>query len=334
MLGPEFIAAFPSSSALRGYRLKFSRFRLVLPLLILVVLGEVGAGARPDGGASVTTQVQIDFIKENRAPVSYELRNGVLFFRVTIAEREAWAIFDSGSDESIIDANFANEAGLPPGEPNGALRTPTGMVPKRLIKDVPVVIPGQLRFRAPLAIANISAYYVHVGRRIDLVLGKEYISSLELIVSTQSKAFLLARSGTLAPPSEYPAIALQQCGRYAGVQIVIPPNHACVSIDMGFNGELALEPSIWGRLVPEDIKRTSEVVVNGEGAPSASKAGLLPEVRIGTVVTRDVRTSILGAPGMGDGRLGMGFLTSFDFVLDIGAGKLWLAPVGSFHLPG
>ena len=103
---------------------------------------------------------------------------------------------------------------------------------------------------------------------------------------------------------------------------------------MGFNGELALEPSIWGRLVPEDIKRTSEVVVYGEGAPSASKAGLLPEVRIGTVVTRDVRTSILGAPGMGDGRLGMGFLTSFDFVLDIGAGKLWLAPVGSFHLPG
>ena len=314
--------------------MKFSRLRFLLRPLILIVLGEAGANARPDHETSVTTQVQIDFIKENRAPVSFELRNGVLLFRVTIAEREAWAIFDSGSDESIIDTDFAHEAGLPPGEPNGELRTPTGTVPKRLIKDVPVVIPGQLRFRAPLAKADISEYYVHVGRRIDLVLGKEYTSSLELIVSTQAKAFLLARSGSLTPPSEYPAIVLQQCGRYAGVEIVIPPNHACVSIDMGFNGELALEPSIWGRLAPEDVKLTPEVVVNGEGVPSPSKAGLLPEVRIGAIVTRDVRTSILSAPGMGDGRLGMGFLTSFDFVLDIGAGKLWLAPVGSFHLPG
>lgn len=299
-----------------------------------MVLGEGGASARPDGGTSVTTQVQIDFIKENRAPVSYEMHNGILLFKVTVAEHEAWAIFDSGSDESIVDANFAHEAGLSSGEPNGALRTPTGMVPKRLIKDVPVVIPGQLRFRAPLAVANLSEYYVRVGRRIDLVLGKEYISSLELIVSAQSKSFLLARSGALSPPGEYPAIALQQCGRYAGVQIVISPNHACVSIDMGFNGELALEPSIWDRVAPKDIKLTSEVVVNGEGVPSTSKAGLLPEVRIGTIVTRDVRTSILSAPGTGDGRLGMGFLTSFDFALDIGAGKLWLAPLGSFHLPG
>lgn len=67
--------------------------------------------------------------KDGRAPLAYALVEGNIVFKATLADREIWAILDTGAERSIVDVGFAGQARLTVGPPEGTIRTSTGPVP-------------------------------------------------------------------------------------------------------------------------------------------------------------------------------------------------------------
>lgn len=281
----------------------------------------------PENGS---TSFHIDFVKQGRAPVPFEMHNGILYFHMNIGGRDGQATWDNGMPGSVIDSSFASAAGLPEGRPYAPLNTATGSLPSRQIADVPLIIPGEIETRAPLRSVDLGMLSGKAGRKIDLILGHEMLSVLEMLVSSGSHRLMLGASGSLIPPSKFPLVPISQ-GRTIEVQI--GEKTLSLELDLGLNADMALTPAAWSRVAPSGAHVAQHQMSNTEGKAFTVDAGQLPRVMLGATEATDVGVDISSheKPGI-DGRVGLGLLSRFDFILDLGAGKLWLAPSGAFHL--
>jgi hypothetical protein len=279
---------------------------------------------------TATVQVSVNLIKEGRAPVPFELVKGNILFRAHVAGKDVWAMLDNRADPSLIDTGFARDAGLRVGPPTGVIRTATGVLEKSLLFDVPIAIPGQVEFRAPITAVDLSAYSKIMEHSIQLVVGREYLGNMELFVSPGSKTFMLGRSGSLVPPNRFAPIILEN--NRPQLKLLISGREALVTLDLGFSGALMLNPSAWARLAP-GTKLTPHMIANGEGKLIDAKLGYVPEVVIGQLTAKNLPVNIAPTvPADSDGLLGMGILSRFDFLLDIPASKLWIAPLSAFQV--
>lgn len=169
------------------------------------------AGPQPVAAESPPAEVSVHFLA--RAPVPFELVRGALFFKAVVKGRDAWATLDNGASESLLDRAFALNAGLALGEPNGELSTPTAKISKRSVTDVPILIPGAIEFTAPLSAVDLAPFSSALGRKIEFVLGREYLSKLELLVASGAGEFMLGPTGSLVPPRTVsPDRAYRQAG--------------------------------------------------------------------------------------------------------------------------
>lgn len=261
-----------------------------------------------------------------RSPTPYEAVNRLIIFKANVAGRDVWALLDTGAGSSLIDLAFARDAGLSVGAPEGTINTPTGSLPKRRVSDVPVVIPGQWEARAPaLAAIDLKPTSDMVGRKIDFVLGANFLSPLAVLIDPGRSTFQMGPSGAVKMSPGFPSAPLQNGKSH--VEVMIGGRPAVVAIDTGFTGALTLTPAAWARIGSKDAKLRSGAVVHGEGERYMVDIAEAPEVVLGPMRSRNVDVQIRPLPPEhADGLLGMGFLDRYFFVLDQGAGKLWLAP--------
>lgn len=264
----------------------------------------------------------IDFARgPERRPVALDIVNNIPMFRARIDGEDVWTVLDNHADDSLIDANFARQHGFEFGAPISPLRTPTGSVERRRVHDVPVEIPGQMRFIAPFSAVDLSFPTRAAGRSITLVLGKEYFENLALLIRANSLSF--GPSGSLRASAKAPFVDLLNDGPQ--VQLQIGQARLVLTIDLGFNGELSLSQAAWSELGLLDRPLFTKRTANLDGRAYDSKHTKVSHVVIGPVVANDVDVSLDPMlPRDGDGRIGFGFLDRFDFALDVRAGKLWL----------
>ena len=259
-----------------------------------------------------------------------ELVNRVLVFQAQINGRDAWALLDNGSRDSLVDTDFARSLGLELSAPVSPLRTMTGgSIERRRVAPVEIKIPGQADIDTPLSAVDLSLFSKLVGRPISLILGQEYFQNLLFLIMLDNRTFQLGPSGSLRAPTDVPYITLKNDIPQLAIQV--NGQTAVVGLDMGYNGDLSLSPAAWGRLGFDKLKTFEARSARLDARIVAEKGAVVERVRLGPIDVHSVNVRV--QPTMtkyGDGSIGFGLLSRFDFAVDIKAGRIWLlSRVGS-----
>lgn len=285
------------------------------------------AAAVPAEGGGADT-ITASFV-EQRKPVPFDFGDGHIFFSAVIEGQSLRALLDNRSENNILGINAAKRLGLSLAK-GPDLLTPTGAVQRFEIASVAVEIPGQIRFRGPTSSIDLAPISATLDRPLDYIFGREFLARIELIVSSGKQTFYLFPSGSQTPPAQYPMIALDDDRPRISVEINGHP--AKVTIDLGFSGQLRVSPAVARRFGLRTDESQATAISDAQGGSMRAEGGRT-NMALGSVRAANVQFSIApNLPEDGDGVLGLGFFRNYDFVLDIQARKLWLAPLSAFDL--
>lgn len=288
------------------------------------------AQGRPRAAASAPAPVDLAFLPpEQRAPLPFISLGGLMLISARIAGHDVSLILDNRAEDSAIDTALARRLGLQFTGVTGRLTTPGGTIAKERVVNVPIVIPGQMRLRVRLSAVDLAAFSKIVGRRIDGLLGRDYFHALAVSVNSDARHVEFAPSGSARVAPDHLLVALHN--DRPQLTVATGGKTARLTIDLGYNGSIRLGPAAWTRIAGTlDYRRAQATHLDGRLVEV--RHSRLPDLHIGTLSRRGVAVSrgpVL--PQDGDGTLGMGFLGLYNFVIDIGARKLWLGarePVG------
>lgn len=316
-----------------------------LTLLLITMLGLQSAAATTDSPATApqspvpekSSDPQIDrkgvtvrsVPLAQRAPVVYESQTGRILFRANILGRDVWAMLDTGASHSLMHIELARAAGLDLAPQEKPAKTTRGELAVWRVSDVAILIPGQFEVRHPwLAVADLSALSNTGDRKIEFMLGRDFLRSSVLLVDPAKRTLQFAPSGAFKAPATAVKISLQN--GEPQVEVRIGNEKVLVNIDTGFNGQLSLAPAAWARVLPKDVPTGSAMSMGAEGRTYATKSAVLPEIAIGSLSVTDVVVDESPAL-LGDGLLGMGILGKFRLALDIKMGVLWVGSSPPFR---
>jgi predicted aspartyl protease len=303
----------------------------VLALIFSGVLAGQGVSPPPPSPSPPTTSIEIQ-VRARFAPpaahkpAAYELVRGHVTFKAVVAGRDVWALLDTGAERSLIDTSLAADAGLQIGAPQGTVRTSTGSsIPKRRVSDVQISIPDQLEIQSPaVAGLDMAALSAAMGRKIEFVLGADFLSRLAFKLDPAKRTLDLYPSGVLQPPAGFPSLPLKDGYR---IEIDVDGKPVVVQVDLGAASALTLQPNAWRRVGPANASVERGETVGVDGLKQAADFGVLPVVSLGVNRYTNVRTKIFPWPSDDtEGAIGMDLLDRLFIVLDAQAGKMWLAP--------
>ncbi|KQV71139.1 MULTISPECIES: pepsin/retropepsin-like aspartic protease family protein [unclassified Caulobacter] len=256
----------------------------------------------------------------------YELVHGHIVLKAVVAGRDVWALVDTGAERSLIDTALAADAGLRIDAPQGTVRTSTGSsIPKRRVSDVEIKIPDQLEIHSPaVAGLDMTAMSAAMGRKVEFVLGADFLSMAAVKLDPAKRTLDLYPSGVLRPPAGFPSLPLK--GGYR-IEVLVDGKPVLVELDLGASGALTLEPATWARVGPANARVERGGTLGVDGRERAVDFGVLPAVSVGNNRYTNVRTQIMPWPGDDtEGAIGMDLLDQLFIVLDAKAGTIWLAP--------
>lgn len=260
-----------------------------------------------------------------RKPQSFEFIGNLIFFKARLADRDVWMLLDNRATRSLIDTGLAKSLNLKVEALEGrTIRTPTGALPYNIAMDVPLLVPGQMETRLPMATVDLRRLSGVINHPIEAVLGADLIGRSLLGIDPEKMTIQFAPAGaTMRMPVE--AIALASSRPQLDVMVGGKPVR--LTIDLGFNGALALTPEAWARVGPKDLQMQKGFTVHAEGQVYAHERTMLPQVEIGGVAHRNISVAVRTVlPGDGDGMIGMGLIGRFVTLLDTRSAKIWLVP--------
>lgn len=259
------------------------------------------------------------------------LVENLIVFRARVENSDVWAILDNGAGSSLIDEGVARRLGISVSAPIGEFKTATGQLERRATSSFSFSIPGMLTATSPLPATDLSFASKMLGRPIGLIIGRDFFSKLAFLIRPSRNTFELGPSGSVNIPQGLPGVDVG--GPYHEVTVEIDGKPFSLSLDLGYNGEIALTQSAWDRLALASKTRAIGSA-NLQGEVRTTLAGTAFLVKVGTIQTRNVAVKklVTGARlregGNYDGRLGMGFLAKYNFLLDLKAGRLWFVGRG------
>lgn len=269
---------------------------------------------------------------ENRKPTPFELFHRLILFEAQIEGRQVWALLDNGFDRTVMDTGFASSQGLNVTPTGGQLRSATGSLEGNIVSEAIISVPGQVSLRGSFLAADLSIMSRTIGRPISLVLGKELFQDMAVLIKPSDGTFEFWPSAALSLPPEAPrlqlpkdAVELVLNNDAPQLHVAIVGKPAVLTVDLGSNDMIALSEEAWEKLGLNDFATTEGQSMGPEGRPVTTRTTLVPDIAIGPI--RSFGVPVTAKPvlaGTGDGLLGTGYLSRFDFVIDIKARRLWL----------
>jgi hypothetical protein len=262
---------------------------------------------------------------EQRAPLAYESPSGHIFFRVKIAGQDSWGMLDTGSSASIVDVNVAKAAGLAAEPDERPISVPGGTMARWNASHVSILLPGQAELEySRLPVTDLGVLRVSAQRPVGFILGQDLLSRFAVIVDPDKQVLRFAPSGLFKAPPQFRAVPLRE-GK-PQVELGIGGQLMLATIDTGKNGDLDIQPALWGRYVPAGLAIGTTSTMALDGKLTRTKKAILPQVDLGPVRLSGVQITERALPQSWEqGSVGMGILGRFRFVLDLNARALWLA---------
>jgi hypothetical protein len=168
--------------------------------------------------------------------------------------------------------------------------------------EVRIRIPGQYESRySSLPTRDLGAVSSAADRKVEFVVGQDFLKPLVLVVDPLRRVFHFVPSGSFKTPVNTRQLPLSSVSP-PQIVVKLDRKEAIVALDTGFSGQLSLSTDASAKLAP---------------------TGTVREIEFGNFEARNIRIESVAAQ-TGDGRLGMGLLSKVRFALDITAGSLWV----------
>jgi hypothetical protein len=292
-----------------------------LGISTMALAGQAAPATPPPARTGALTPTAI------RQPVPFTIFRGKMLFAMTVQGRPATAILDSGADFSVVDNGFATAAGLSP-IASGQIDATIGKVSVGKVPGIDIEVPGQFTAQIPVLSTDLSKVSQLFGRKIDFILGGDFLRKLAVAIDFGAQRFRFGRTGL--QPAGLQAIPVE-LARYAPViQVQAGTQQLKLLLDLGAGGGLDLSPDAWTRIKPDGVRMTDGAAAAANGAVGIFPRARIAHVAIAGVDERDVEVNVQPVPehvsDKADGLIGLAILSRYDVVLDIPAGKLWLRP--------
>lgn len=252
-------------------------------------------------------------------------------FRMTVNGRTAVAILDTGVSYTVASTAFAAAIGLRPAA-SGRAEAVGGTVPLGWTAVEQLAIGGLSRSGGRVAVAELHAIATGGADPVDMLVGADLLAGQAIDIDYAARRFRLLPSGRMPFAGASAPLSLARAsGVFLSDATIGGRRLRPMIVDTGDGSEITLSREAFEatRLRPE---RLTSAYAYGLGGAIETDLTVLPAMRVGAMVARDVELRIERGGGFStltgtSGRIGSGFLQRYRVLLDPGARRMVLAPV-------
>lgn len=275
---------------------------------------------------------------------------GKVFVDVVLNGRPVEAMVDSGASYSGVDLALAAVLGIEAKGRRVTLRHVHGSSSGRWAQGVKLVVGGVAMTRA-MMVTDFSPLTESVLHPITVLLGADFLGGYVAEFDFDAGLLILHARDGFAPPSDAALLPLSRPRGLTGdgtpmtAPIIVEGAPLQALIDTGSQSPLIVSPSAAGRLKLLSGRRVSTSPIGGIGGVAAGRITSLKSLALGRHAFVDVPVQVTARDlSRIDANLGLEVLSCFHLWLDLGGGRMWLAPraaqppfqrnlIGFFGLP-
>lgn len=246
---------------------------------------------------------------------------GAPTFRAKIGDEIVCALFDTGSDRTVVDLALAKKLGLKIGELSKEARSLTGSLSASRVFAVPVKVPGQFRLNSSLIGIDLPDLECADGTSLSLILGQEFINAMVVVVDNSANQIAFHTSGAVTPaPDQYTRIAWTD----GTVQGNVAGRGAILKVDTGNASDLALQARHFDEFFDDMDQVTLPASTNASGRQEQSVGITSVEYSIGAVSMNGEAKRVANRDAVFVGNLGYPFFANGTAIFDAGQKSIWV----------
>ena len=307
----------PNIRSLKGS----SMFRGIAISLVLVGTAN-GQAILPVAGAQAREQTFAVHLVQGDAwaPLPYEQVKGVILLQAVVFGHPATVLLDNGTDRTVVDAGFAQRAGI--ALRNSSLGASTGQsrLSVRLVEGASLTLPHTLTAQGQMPAIDLAPMSAALGRPIAAVIGGDLLNRVAVMVRPGKQQLTIVGSGGITPGAGAVVIPVEKGNQ---VEAEINGKLVHLKIDLGSSGAIRLTDSAF-----DSVSATGSVLLSGSHTSADGVARttrmVKADLRIGSVTAKSTPIESGYAQLGADGLLGNGFLSHADTILDLKKGQLVL----------
>lgn len=280
----------------------------------------------------------------------FQILKGKIFIDVAVNGRPVQAMVDSGASYSGIDARLAETLGIVARGRRVSLRHVQGSSGGRWAEDVSLTVAGQSR-TGPMMVTDFGLLTASVLHPIVVLLGADflgrYVAEFDFdagrLTLHDRQGFSGPSAATLTPLSRPRGLSGEATPMTA--PMVVEGATVQALVDTGSQSPLIVSPPVARRLSLLEGRVVSTSPIGGIGGVAAGRITSLKSLALGRHAFVDVPVQVTARDlSRIDANLGLEVLSCFHLWLDLGGGRMWLAPraaqppfqrnlIGFFGLP-
>lgn len=303
----------------------------LLPLLAAAAAPLALPAAQPTGTTSLARDAEQRW-------VPFELTPGnQLRFTMTVDGRRAVAILDTGVSYSVLSRRFAQKAALKV-RAGGNATAIGGVVDIGWTPTGTVTLGGATRRGGGLTVATLPAIATGSAEAVDLLVGRDLTGAYALDIDYAARRFRLLPSGRMPFRGHAAPLAISRDRLVYVSEVTLGSARLRpMVVDTGDGSSITVTARGWADGQLTGIRTTTAVSFGLAGAVT-STIGIVPSLKLGELVARNVEVRVEPAGGFSDsidaaGRIGSGFLQNYRVLLDPTAGRMLLSPGPGADLP-
>lgn len=250
-------------------------------------------------------------------------------FDMTVDGRAVTAILDTGVSYSVLARRYADATKLAV-TAGGSATAIGGAVDIGWVATREMRLGGLTRIGGGLTVADLPAIATGSARPVDLLVGRDLIGDYALDIDYAARRFRLLRSGRMPFRGQVAPLAIARDKRvYIGEVALGAAELKPMVVDTGDGSSITVTAEGWREAKLAGVRTTSAISF-GLAGPVVSTIGIVPMLRMGQLVARNVEVRVEPVGGFSEtigaaGRVGSGFLQNYRVLLDPGAGRMVLS---------
>jgi hypothetical protein len=270
-------------------------------------------------------------VAPNPQSVPFELfRGNRIIVPARINGHETRVMLDTGASMTTLNREYARSIGLPEGFKMMA-KGAGGDTEAELVSGLTMEIGGYRTRNASVGVMDLWPIERSIGMPITAIFGRDFFNSAVISIDWAGKRLRISAPDSFRPSADATTVALAKIGPFNTIPVSIagaPPIAAL--LDLGNGGALVLPRTYWGDRAELTTLRSAAARVGGVGGMHPARAALVPQVRLAGANFAAVPALLSESGNDTDptqmANVGVGLLKQFKVDLDLGRGRIFLAP--------
>lgn len=299
--------------------------RAFLPLLLVcTAAGAASLPPRQPAVSSLAPDAETRWLPFEMTP------GNQMRFTMSVDGKPVSAILDTGVSYSVLAKRIADPARMRP-LPGGVATAIGGAVDIGWVDTRTVSIGALTRTGDGLTVADLPATAIGSARPPDLLVGRDLVGGYALDIDFAAGRFRLLPSGRMPFQGQSAPLSIASDRLVYVTELALGAHRfRPMIVDTGDGSAVTVTRAGWAAAALPAIPTTTAISY-GLGGAVTSTIGIVPVLRLGQLVARNVELRIEPAGGFSEsidvaGRIGAGFLQNYRVLLDPRAGRMVLAP--------